>query len=548
MLSVSIVQRAKQVLAIAPGTFKKLLVFSITVSVLSLIVPVVAQSLMNFIAFGNLLQPVIVLCVIVLIVMSASACLRIYHVRVVEWIQRRLFVHISLDLAKRLPESKLTVLERHRHIELINYFLEIPAIQKAVATLLISGLELILRTFFGMVLLASYHPMLMMFDIVMVSAFCIAIGFPFRAALRGSMQECSAKHEVAAWLETLMRKVIFFKQQQRTNYALQQADNKVMQYLEAREGHFSQILHHLYGIYSIAIIASVVLLALGAWLVIREQLSLGQLVASEIILATMVSNFIVLGGYLSDLYDGLASSDKMYQLLHLPTEKKANYTDDQYHELVQLFSHAFMIECRDLCYRDVFGHEVVRQLSFDLQSGKSLALVDATKISIDPIVDLLMGVNQADTGLLKFNDVVIEESLWPVVRAHIAIIDGVDLLGGSLLDNLLLHHQEKLSCLHELLNDFAFDHVVARLSHGLDTDIAEVEAMLSIAELCVICLIRALLGDPQLMIISHVFDKLSEHDLKVIHGQLQRLPQEFTLLVLTKKPLIADYFDEKIVL
>ncbi|WP_244917904.1 hypothetical protein [Legionella busanensis] len=58
-------------------------------SLLSLIVPIAAQTLVNLLAFGKLLQPIVTLSLIVLILMAGLGALSIWQVIVIEIIQQR---------------------------------------------------------------------------------------------------------------------------------------------------------------------------------------------------------------------------------------------------------------------------------------------------------------------------------------------------------------------------------------------------------------------------------------------------------------------------
>ncbi|MEZ6044036.1 MAG: hypothetical protein R3C11_00325 [Planctomycetaceae bacterium] len=61
------------------------------------------ESLVNTVAFGRFLQPVVVLAVILLIFLGLQGALRAVNTYVVEIIQRRMFVRVAADLSDRLP-------------------------------------------------------------------------------------------------------------------------------------------------------------------------------------------------------------------------------------------------------------------------------------------------------------------------------------------------------------------------------------------------------------------------------------------------------------
>jgi len=67
-------------------------------------------------------------------------------------------------------------------------------------------------------------------------------------------------------------------------------------------------------------VAATALLALGGWLVIQRQLTLGQLLAAEFAVTTVLSSLTRLGKQRESWYDALAAADKLGHLLDIPLE------------------------------------------------------------------------------------------------------------------------------------------------------------------------------------------------------------------------------------
>jgi ABC-type bacteriocin/lantibiotic exporter with double-glycine peptidase domain len=75
------------------------------------------------------------------------------------------------------------------------------------------------------------------------------------------------------------------------------------------------MFHHLSG-FGLQVFFSALLLGLGGWLVIQKQLSLGQLVAAELVVTSVLSGASKLGKYLETYYDLLASFSKAVPRVH----------------------------------------------------------------------------------------------------------------------------------------------------------------------------------------------------------------------------------------
>ena len=122
-------------------------------------------------------------------------------------------------------------------------------------------------------------------------------------AIRAAIDVSHAKHGTAMWLQQIGESNGFFKSQQRVDYAIEQTDKATYAYLNARRRyfrkHFSQTLSFLF-MYALA---SAVLLGMGGWLVIQFQLTLGQLVAAELVLSAAFFGVAQLGTYLQYFYE-----------------------------------------------------------------------------------------------------------------------------------------------------------------------------------------------------------------------------------------------------
>ena len=95
----------------------------------------------------------------------------------------------------------------------------------------------------------------------------------------------------------------------------------------ARRQHFRVLLRQFAFALCLQALASTVLLGVGGWLVVTGELTLGQLVASELVVTAIVSAFAKIGKSLESFYDLMAAVDKVGHLLDLPIEPPPQYCD-----------------------------------------------------------------------------------------------------------------------------------------------------------------------------------------------------------------------------
>ncbi|HRI65594.1 MAG TPA: hypothetical protein PK156_15200, partial [Polyangium sp.] len=139
--------------------------YAVGVGIASLAAPIGVQALVNTVAFGGLLQPLVVLTLLVFVGLAFAGVLRALWAWVIERIQQRIFTRVAMDLAYRLPRVRMNALGRAHAPELVNRFFDVLTVQKGAATLLVDGVSITLQTAVGMVVLAVYHPILLAFDV-----------------------------------------------------------------------------------------------------------------------------------------------------------------------------------------------------------------------------------------------------------------------------------------------------------------------------------------------------------------------------------------------
>ncbi len=272
-----------------------ILIFAVVTGVLALGTPLAVESLVNTVAFGRFMQPVIVLALLLLICLIFSGALRALQVYVAEIIQRRLFARLAADLAFRLPRIQWSEVYGYSPRELVNRFFDVVTVQKATSGLLLDGITLVLNAVIGMAVLGFYHPWLLGFDVVLIALITLSVAVLGRGAVKSSIKESKVKYHTASWMEELAGCATAFRYDGASAFALERTDRLILEYLNARRKHFHILMRQILFALGLQAVASTVLLGLGGWLVIQGQLTLGQVVAAELIVTVIVGSFAKLG-------------------------------------------------------------------------------------------------------------------------------------------------------------------------------------------------------------------------------------------------------------
>jgi ABC-type bacteriocin/lantibiotic exporter with double-glycine peptidase domain len=500
------------------ATILSIVMISILVSLLTLSIPIAAQTLVNLIAFGKLLQPVITLSIMVLILMIALGALNIWQIIIIEVIQQKLMVKISLNLTRQFTHLSLDNFSSHHGPELVNRFFEVVTIKKALSSLLLYGVNLSLQLFFGLILLLFYHPLFLVFDGFIVLSIVVIVFLPYRKGLNSAEKECTEKHRVGAWLEELLTNRFLFRFNRYHHYAAQQTDKCLVSFLKARNMHFKQLIKHQIGFYLLSAIASSLLLGLGGYLVINNQLSLGQLVAAEIVLGALIYAFKRFGVLLENYYDLVASEHKIDAVFNLPTEPiKA--------ELSEL-----IIPIKNIT--------IVTQNQEKASSTPDNPLVVCVNESQTQtsFTDFILGFENNANLKIYVNDTLCHEEYRRSIREHTLLIRDKEWFAGSIYDNLRLNQPSfSIPKLKELLKSFGLMDKIMNQSDGLKSIIYDWERVFTELELMRLMVIRALLAKPQLIVIDRAFDKLPTKEIELMLSHLTTLDKTL-LIIVTQYP------------
>ena len=510
----------------------------------SLIIPIAVQTLVNNIAFGSLLQPILVLSFLVLTILGISAFLRGLQVYLMEMLQRRIFARTSLTLTQHLPKVTIETLEGDQGPELVNRFFDVLTVQKSTALIAIDGLSIILQTVVGMILLAFYHPLLLAFDLVLVGIIFTVIFYLGQGAVSTSILESKKKYEVVSWLEQLSKNSILFKHPNAQGYVFERSDLISSEYLKKRRQHFNILLKQIVGALSLQVLASSMLLGLGGWLVVKKQLTLGQLIAAELIVTSVVTGVGKFGKYLDSYYDLIAATDKLGYLLDLPTEEEGltlnskNLPQDQTPEF----------RFTDVTFAHPHQDPCLHQIHLHIQPGEKLSILGGRSSGKTTLCDLLYQLKPPQSGLIEMNGVSTRDLNLKNIRSQLSLLRSHDLFDATLLENLQVHQpHSSVEDIYAVLETLGLLEEIKKLPQGLRTPIRGGHSLLSSNQAKLICLARALLTQPKVLILDAFLDDLDDSSKKVALKALLALKSS-TVILMTGTELISKQMPKQYLL
>lgn len=508
------------------------IVFSLVAALLTLATPIAVESLVNTVAFGRLFQPLAVLTLVLLAFLVFSAAIRVLQTYVVEIVQCRLFARVTADLAFRLPRIRAESVDGTYMPELVNRFFDVVTVQKVAAKLLLDGLLLVLSTVVGMAVLALYHPWLLGFDVMLLGMLAFAIFILGRGAVPTAIKESKHKYHTAAWLEDLARCAVAFKFDGGAEFALERADQLTYEYLSARKKHFRVLLRQIVFALAMQAVASTILLGIGGWLVMTGGLTLGQLVAAELIVTVVVGSLAKLGKYMESYYDLLASVDKLGMLFDLPIEEQGG--------VLHRFPPApSSLTVHDVGYEFSGGASVLESVGMTIPSGDRIALTGSGK---SVLMDLMFGLRSPTHGHLSLDGIDPRDLRPDFLRRRVSLVRDVEVFHGSVAENVHLARPEVTAdAVRDALSLVGLLDGVLRLPDGIETILTSAGRPLTDNQLRRLMLARAMVGRPGLLLIDGVLDTLPDEDTEELMRMVCDPRQSWTLVIVTSRKSLHQY-------
>ncbi len=526
-LSHSPLARLRYLIDLEQEDIKTLVAYGVGIGLMSLATPVAVQALVNTISFGALFQPLVVLTLILLVLVGFSNLLAALQFYVVDILQRRLFVRLLGQSASNLQNVAYPVHDKQHLPELTNRFLDVVTLQKTASVLLLETLGYFLQTVIGMILLAFYHPLLLAFDLFLIAAIAFILFVLGKGGTATAIQQSKAKYAALAWLEAIAASPVLGKSNQ--DFLTAQTDRIAYEYLETSAQHFRVLARQNAGALLLHTLANTLLLGMGGWMVIERQLSLGQLIAAELVVNAMIYGLTRLGKTLDNFYELLASTDKLNYLLELPQEAA-----DGNNPVVN--EHPFRVEVSNVSLPQNPDHDRILGINLQLARGESLVVTDgADKGSL---FDALYGLRIPVTGYICLDGQDLRDLHLGKLRDSIALVRTPEILELTVLDNIRLGRKMDLEAVRKALAKVSLLNDIVALPDGLNTPLCVNGKPLTYEQCLRLTLARAIAAKPKLLLLDHVIDRIDSRFVNDIVENLTAVDAPWTLLLTSRNPYV----------
>ncbi|MFN5134151.1 MAG: peptidase domain-containing ABC transporter [Chitinophagaceae bacterium] len=527
-------KRLGQVLKLEKKEISAIYFYAILAGLLQLSVPLGIQAIINFVLAGALSTSMVVLIVLVVIGVFLTGLLQVSQMKVIEKIQQRIFARYSFEFAWRIPKLDMKKVDGYYLPEMVNRFFDIISLQKSLSKLLLDVPTATIQILFGLILLSLYANIFIVFSLLVVFLLYLILFLTGGRGLKTSLQESEHKYEVASWLEEVARVLKSFRFSKGSLLPVDKTDQIVAQYLDARTSHFKILMLQYWGLIIFKILITGGMLIVGSILLVQNEINIGQFVAAEIVILTVLASIEKFIQSLDKVYDLLTSLEKLGKVIDKPLEKEGTLkvTDGSKGLAVGMHQLSFSYNSHDT---------VVHNISFDMKAGSKNVLMGAEGSGKSTIIRLLTGSYHNFEGSITIDGIPIGNYDPDSIRANTGILfNQQDIFEGSLYENIALGNTNITTAeIIELAEKIGLKSFITGLREGFDTRIEPTGRRLSGGIIRKILLLRALVANPRLLLLEEPWSWFDSESQTLIKQYLLHQIPNTTCIIITNDASFA---------
>lgn len=271
--------------------------------------------------------------------------------------------------------------------------------------------------------------------------------------------------------------------------------------------------------------------AVAMLMVLFSDLTIGQIFAVFGYLWFMLGPVQELLGIQFSWYSAKAALQRINDLLQLEEEKRPVSKVNPFNDEEEV-----TVDIDNVTFSYTLENTVLNNLSLHIPAGKKVALVGASGGGKSTLIQLLIGVYQADSGCIRYNGETTDDISFDIIRNQIAVVLQQPILfNDTLRHNLTLGADYDEMSLWRALEVSQMQDVIKQLSNGLDTQIGRNGVRLSGGQRQRLAIARMVLSNPKFVILDEATSALDTATESALHKALSEFLKDRTTLIVAHR-------------
>lgn len=281
----------------------------------------------------------------------------------------------------------------------------------------------------------------------------------------------------------------------------------------------------------------------GAVGVMGMELQIGVLISFIMYLQLFFRPIRMIADRFNTLQMGVVSSSRIFKLL----DSKDNIANEGNLKPEKIKGH---IELKDVWFAYVNEEYVLKNINFEVKQGQTIALVGATGAGKSSIINLISRFYEINKGVIRIDGTDIREFELGSLRKHIGVVmQDVFLFSNSIYYNITLGNpsisREQVLDAAERVGARKF---IERLPGGLDYNVMERGATLSVGQRQLISFVRAMVYNPEIIILDEATSSVDSETEELIQESIVKMMAGRTSIVIAHRLSTIQKADKIIVL
>ncbi|MBQ2983552.1 MAG: ATP-binding cassette domain-containing protein [Candidatus Gastranaerophilales bacterium] len=467
----------------------------------------------------------------IVIFAGVQGLLRYSNTYLTDWISYTIANHVKIDLFKKLIFLDSKFYDENSSGLVISRFLNDPDL---AARQLINSIKSLITCFtsaLGLIFVLIYNS----WELAIVGVVVLCCAFLPMTLLRKKIKQVSNKTTVVggnittAFNETYKgNKVISGYNLQDKTFAkmkrLIRETFDLQMSLTKRIGWLSPIM------YIIASIGIAFVMLVGNKLIAMDRLTTGSFASFITSLLLLYKPIKSLGHDLTNIQSIFVAINRVFDLFDFETRIK----DEGKKEMSKSLN---AVEFKNVKFSYNEEKEILHNISFKIEKGKTLAIVGNSGGGKSTIVNLIPRFYDIDSGEILIDNENIKNFTLKSLRDNISeVFQGNFLFTGSIKDNILVGKENATDEeINKVLIASHLDEFVAGLENGVDTLIGENGCSLSGGQMQRLAIARAMVKDSPIVILDEATSALDNKSEKVVQKALDNLMKDKTVFVIAHR-------------
>ena len=505
--------------------FSVAIAYGVAISLMTLAVPIAVQTLINSIANIGSTRAVVILALVLFFTLFTSGVFSALRMRIMEYYERKVYARLTSDIGLRTIMAPHSYFEGRQNISMTQRYFDIMTLQKNIPSLMIDGFALVLQMLVGFTLVSFYHPTLLAFNVVLILVMYAVWKIWGRGAKRTAIQLSTAKYNSAKWLHDIASAHEFFKSADHVEYAGKTTEGYIGDYIQKHKNHFHYTFSQVVMFLLLYAVASASLLGIGGVLVVQGQLSIGQLVAAELIMSAVFLGLSRFTQYLKLYYELYGAAEKLGSALAMPQESLHSNAEHIPESSRLTFNKLVLKHGDDHCNIDV-----------TLEPGTQYFITTEKSWVQRELLGLLKRYEPVRSGEITLDNLSLNDYDIHELRQAVTILDRSLIIEVSIEQYLkLAQPKASYADIRAALEVVELTTAIDALPDGLRTQVSVMGAPLQPLQFLLLKLAAAIIAKPQILILNQHFDAIPPA-LRI--RLLERLKEyDFTVLYFSNMPI-----------